>query len=57
MLNYTHWVDHNVTDIPNPLTPKKKQKTCVDYAKPHHTGSARTEGYYTGQKHMTELMT
>ena len=46
MLNYTHWVDHTVTDIPDPPPPKKKRKTDIDYAKPHHTGSARTEGYY-----------
>lgn len=45
MLNYTHWVDHTVTDIPNPPA-KKRRKTEVDYSKPHLTGSARTEGYY-----------
>ena len=46
MLNYTHWVDHTVTDVPDPPTPKKKRKTDIDFAKTHHTGSARTEGYY-----------
>jgi len=48
MLNYTHWVDHTVTDIPDvkPAPPKKKRKLEADFAKPHHTGSARTEGYY-----------
>ena len=46
MLNYTHWVDHTVTDIPEPPTPKKKRKTDMDFAKTHHTGCARTEGYY-----------
>ena len=42
MLNYTTWVDHTVTDFPEP--PKKKRK--FDFSKPHLTGSARTEGYY-----------
>ena len=46
MLNYTHWVDHSVTDIPSPPPPKKKRKTDVIFEKPHFTGSARTEGYY-----------
>ena len=43
MLNYTHWVDHTVTDIPG-TPPKKKRK--FDFSKPHLTGSARSEGYY-----------
>ena len=42
MLNYTTWVDHTVTDFPEP--PKKKRK--FDFSKPHLSGSARTEGYY-----------
>ena len=42
MLNYTTWVDHTVTDFPEP--PKKKRK--FDFSKPHLTGSSRTEGYY-----------
>ena len=46
MLNYTHWVDHTVTDIPDLTPPKKKRKTDIDYSKPHQTGCARTEGYY-----------
>lgn len=45
MLNYTHWVDHTITDIPEPAPPRKKRKT-EDFSKPHLTGSARTEGYY-----------
>ena len=43
MLNYTHWVDHTVTDIPD-APAKKKRK--FDFSKPHLTGSARSEGYY-----------
>ncbi len=42
MLNFTTWVDHSVTQVPDP--PKRKRKD--DYSKPHLTGSCRTEGYY-----------
>ena len=42
LLNYTHWVDHTITEIPDP--PAKKKKT--DFSRPHLTGSCRTEGYY-----------
>ena len=27
LLNYTHWVDHSVTEIPDPPTKKKKVTT------------------------------
>ena len=41
-LNDTHWVDHSITEIPDP--PKKKRKD--DFSRAHTTGSCRTEGYY-----------
>ena len=41
-LNDTHWVDHSVTDLPDP--PRKRRKE--DFSRPHLTGSCRTEGYY-----------
>ena len=44
MLNYTHWVDHTVTDIPG--TPPKKKRKFNDWSTPHLSGSARSEGYY-----------
>ena len=32
LLNYTHWVDHSVTEIPDPPTKKKKVTTVLyDY--------------------------
>lgn len=37
-LNYTHWVDHPVTDLSSGIPSKK--------ARVHSTGSARTQGYY-----------
>ena len=37
-INDTHWVDHPITQLPDP--PKKKRRV-EDFAKPHHTGSAR----------------
>jgi len=41
--NDTHWVDHPITNIPDP--PKKKRR-AEDFSMCHKTGSARTEGYY-----------
>lgn len=41
-LNDTHWVDHPVTDIPDP--PRKRRRD--DFSRPHTTGCCRTEGYY-----------
>jgi hypothetical protein len=37
-INDTHWVDHPITQIPDP--PKKKRR-LDDFSKPHVTGSAR----------------
>lgn len=42
-INDTHWVDHPITNIPDP--PAKKRR-LEDTSRPHRTGSARTEGYY-----------
>ena len=30
LLNYTHWVDHSVTEIPDPPTKKKKVTTVLN---------------------------
>ena len=53
LLNYTHWVDHSVTEIPDPSpstatapSAAKKAKKVQDYSRKHLTGSCRTEGYY-----------
>ncbi|KAK3084381.1 hypothetical protein FSP39_012573 [Pinctada imbricata] len=45
-INDILWVDHPVTNIPDPVVPKKRRKMEPEYPKPHKTGSARTEGYY-----------
>jgi len=42
-INDTHWVDHPITNIPDP--PAKKRR-IDDFSRPHKSGSARTEGYY-----------
>jgi len=42
-INDTHWVDHPITNIPDP--PPKKRR-LDDFSVPHKSGSARTEGYY-----------
>jgi len=42
-INDTHWVDHPITNIPDP---PKKRRRMDDFSKPHSSGSARTEGYY-----------
>lgn len=57
LVNRTHWVDHTITDLPDPVTPPKKKRRGAkgrdaedpqgeDYSKKHLTGSCRTEGYY-----------
>ena len=38
-INDILWVDHPVTSIPDPVVPKKRRKTDVDYPKPHSTGN------------------
>jgi hypothetical protein len=45
LLNYTHWVDHTVTEILDPPS-KNRRKSEGDFSKPHLTGACRTEGYY-----------
>lgn len=42
-INDTHWVDHPITNIPDP--PPKKRR-LDDFSVTHKSGSARTEGYY-----------
>jgi len=42
-INDTHWVDHPITNIPDPPA---KRRRLDNYSQPHKTGSARTEGYY-----------
>jgi len=42
-INDTHWVDHPITNIPDPPA---KRRRLDDFSQPHKTGSARTEGYY-----------
>ncbi|XP_033748294.1 histone-lysine N-methyltransferase SETD1-like isoform X2 [Pecten maximus] len=44
-INDILWVDHPVTNIPDPVPPKKRRK-LEDMPKIHSTGSARTEGFY-----------
>ena len=54
LVNRTHWVDHTITDLPDPAIPPKKKRrggrdevnASEDYSKKHLTGSCRTEGYY-----------
>jgi len=61
LLNYTHWVDHAVTEIQDPqanASPvattgaggarglKGQKKAKDDFSRKHLTGSCRTEGYY-----------
>merc|ERR1719361_1974853 len=54
LVNRTHWVDHTITDLPEPVPPPKKKRRGgrvapddTDYLlKKHITGSCRTEGYY-----------
>ncbi|XP_045173499.2 histone-lysine N-methyltransferase SETD1B-like [Mercenaria mercenaria] len=46
-LNDILWVDHPITNIPDPVPPKRRRK--MDQEVPtskHKTGCARTEGYY-----------
>ncbi|XP_074640812.1 uncharacterized protein LOC141898676 [Tubulanus polymorphus] len=43
-LNDTHWVDHPVTDIPDP--PRKRRKLDEPELRKHTSGCARTEGFY-----------
>ena len=57
LVNRTHWVDHTITDLPDPATPPKKKRRGAagrgagedpqgeDFSKKHLTGSCRTEGY------------
>ncbi|XP_070571460.1 histone-lysine N-methyltransferase SETD1B-like isoform X2 [Ptychodera flava] len=42
-LNYTHWVYHPVTKIPDP---HKKKKKSEETTREHSTGCARSDGYY-----------
>ncbi|XP_060064681.1 histone-lysine N-methyltransferase SETD1-like [Ylistrum balloti] len=44
-INDILWVDHPITNIPDPVPPKKRRK-LEDMPKIHSTGSARTEGFY-----------
>uniref|UniRef100_H3DBT3 SET domain containing 1A, histone lysine methyltransferase n=1 Tax=Tetraodon nigroviridis TaxID=99883 RepID=H3DBT3_TETNG len=42
-LNDTHWVNHTVTNLPNP---RRKKKNGGGQLREHVTGCARSEGYY-----------
>ncbi|XP_008327561.1 histone-lysine N-methyltransferase SETD1A isoform X2 [Cynoglossus semilaevis] len=42
-LNDTHWVNHSVTNLPNP---RHKKKNADGQLREHVTGCARSEGYY-----------
>ncbi|XP_036003632.1 histone-lysine N-methyltransferase SETD1A [Fundulus heteroclitus] len=42
-LNDTHWVNHTVTNLPNP---RRKKKAADSQLREHLTGCARSEGYY-----------
>nr|XP_057904379.1 histone-lysine N-methyltransferase SETD1A isoform X2 [Doryrhamphus excisus] len=42
-LNDTHWVQHTVTNLPNP---RRKKRSTDGQLREHVTGSARSEGYY-----------
>lgn len=42
-LNDTHWVNHTVTNLPNP---RRKKKAPDSTLREHVTGCARSEGYY-----------
>ncbi|XP_008414545.1 histone-lysine N-methyltransferase SETD1A [Poecilia reticulata] len=42
-LNDTHWVNHTVTNLPNP---RRKKKSADGQLREHVTGCARSEGYY-----------
>lgn len=42
-LNDTHWVNHTITNLPNP---RRKKKSADGQLREHVTGCARSEGYY-----------
>ncbi|XP_077397985.1 histone-lysine N-methyltransferase SETD1A isoform X2 [Festucalex cinctus] len=42
-LNDTHWVQHTVTNLPNP---RRKKRNADGQLREHVTGCARSEGYY-----------
>ncbi|XP_077474959.1 histone-lysine N-methyltransferase SETD1A isoform X3 [Stigmatopora argus] len=42
-LNDTHWVQHTVTNLPNP---RRKKRNVDGQLREHVTGCARSEGYY-----------
>lgn len=42
-LNDTHWVNHTITNLPNP---RRKKKNACEQLREHVTGCARSEGYY-----------
>ncbi|XP_053706902.1 histone-lysine N-methyltransferase SETD1A isoform X2 [Synchiropus splendidus] len=42
-LNDTHWVNHTITNLPNP---RRKKKSTDRQLREHVTGCARSEGYY-----------
>ncbi|XP_029944923.1 histone-lysine N-methyltransferase SETD1A isoform X3 [Salarias fasciatus] len=42
-LNDTHWVNHTITNLPNP---RRKKKNVDAQLREHVTGCARSEGYY-----------
>uniref|UniRef100_A0A8D3A8W1 SET domain containing 1A, histone lysine methyltransferase n=1 Tax=Scophthalmus maximus TaxID=52904 RepID=A0A8D3A8W1_SCOMX len=42
-LNDTHWVNHTITNLPNP---RRKKKSADGQLRQHVTGCARSEGYY-----------
>lgn len=42
-LNDTHWVNHTITNLPNP---RRKKKNAGGQLREHVTGCARSEGYY-----------
>ncbi|XP_057673445.1 histone-lysine N-methyltransferase SETD1A [Corythoichthys intestinalis] len=42
-LNDTHWVQHTVTNLPNP---RRKKRNTDGQLREHVTGCARSEGYY-----------